>query len=213
MPDIETARSWYPEVDPVHGFDHILRVYRMAEKLAITEGADLEIVRAAALLHDAQGSQTEGGEEGRQDHHHASSQFAAEVLQAEGWSAERIAEVQHCIRAHRFRDNTESPQTQEAKIIFDADKLDVIGAIGVARTIAFDVVVNQPIYVEPSARFIETGEKEPGEPHSSYHEYLFKLSKIKDRLFTATARSLAEDRHQFMAEYFNRLGAEERGEK
>jgi uncharacterized protein len=89
----------------------------------------------------------------------------------------------------------------------------VIGAIGVARTIAFDVVVNQPIYVEPSVRFIETGEKEPGEPHSSYHEYLFKLSKIKDRLFTATARSLAEDRHQFMAEYFNRLGAEERGEK
>ena len=213
MPDIETARSWYPEVDPVHGFDHILRVYHMAEKLTITEGADLEIVRAAALLHDAQGSQTEGGEEGRQDHHHTSSQFAAQVLQAEGWSPDRIEAVQHCIRAHRFRDNTESPQTIEAKIIFDADKLDVIGAIGVARTIAFDVVVNQPIYVEPSSRFIETGEKESGEPHSSYHEYLFKLSKIKDLLFTASARELAEDRHRFMAEYFSRLGAEERGEK
>ncbi|MGW8143915.1 MAG: HD domain-containing protein [Anaerolineales bacterium] len=213
MPDIETARSWYPEVDPVHGFDHILRVYHMAEKLAITEGADLEIVRAAALLHDAQGSQTEGGEEGRQDHHHTSSQFAAQVLQAEGWSPDRIEAVQHCIRAHRFRDNTESPQTIEAKIIFDADKLDVIGAIGVARTIAFDVVVNQPIYVEPSSQFIETGEKESGEPHSSYHEYLFKLSKIKDLLFTASARELAEDRHRFMAEYFSRLGAEERGEK
>jgi len=213
MPDIETARSWYPEVDPVHGFDHILRVYRMAEKLAITEGADLEIVRAAALLHDAQGSQTTGGEKGRQDHHHASSNFAAQVLQAENWPPERIEAVQHCIRAHRFRDNTESPQTLEAKILFDADKLDVIGAIGVARTIAFDVVVNQPIYAEPSPQFMESGVKEQGEPHSSYHEYLFKLSKIKDRLFTATARALAEDRHQFMAEYFNRLGAEERGEK
>jgi uncharacterized protein len=213
MPDIETARSWYPEVDPVHGFDHILRVYRMAEKLAIAEGADLEIVRAAALLHDAQGSQTTGGEKGRQDHHHASSEFAEEVLQAENWPPERIEAVQHCIRAHRFRDNTESPQTTEAKILFDADKLDVIGAIGIARTIAFDVVVNQPIYAEPSPQFIESGMKEPGEPHSSYHEYLFKLSKIKDRLFTATARALAEDRHKFMAEYFNRLGAEERGEK
>lgn len=213
MPDIETARSWYPEVDPVHGFDHILRVYRMAEKLAYTEGADLEIVRAAALLHDAQGSKTSGGEKGRQDHHHASSEFAVQVLKAENWSAERIEAVQHCIRAHRFRDNTESPQTIEAKILFDADKLDVIGAIGIARTIAFDVVVNQPIYAEPSPQFMESGVKEPGEPHSSYHEYLFKLSKIKDRLFTTTARALAEERHQFMAEYFNRLGAEERGEK
>ena len=213
MPNIETARSWYPEIDPVHGFDHILRVYRMAEKLAITEGADLEIVSAAALLHDAQGSQTEGGEEGRQDHHHASSEFAHQVLESEGWPPERIAAVQHCIRAHRFRDNTESPQTIEAKILFDADKLDVIGAIGVARTIAFDVVINQPIYAVPSPRFIKTGEKEPGEPHSSYHEYLFKLSKIRDRLYTSTARALAEERHKFMAEYFERLGAEERGEK
>jgi uncharacterized protein len=212
MPNIETARSWYPEVDPVHGFDHILRVYRMAEKLASAEGADLDIVRAAALLHDVQGSQTEGGEEGRQDHHHASSEFAQQVLESEGWSPDRIAAVQHCIRAHRFRDNTESPQTLEAKVLFDADKLDVIGAIGVARTIAFDVVVKQPIYVDPSPRFIKTGEKEPGEPHSSYHEYLFKLSKIKDRLYTSTAKALAEERHQFMAEFFERLGAEERGE-
>jgi len=213
MPSIENARSWYPEIDPVHGFDHILRVYRMAERLARTEGADLEIVRAAALLHDAQGSQTEGGEEGRHDHHHASSEFARQILESEGWPPDKIAAVQHCIRAHRFRDNTEIPQTLEAKILFDADKLDVIGAVGVARTIAFDVVVNQPIYAEPSERFLDTGEKEPGEPHSSYHEYLFKLSKIKDRLFTKTAQELAVERHRFLDEYFERLGAEERGEK
>jgi len=213
MPSIENARSWYPEIDPVHGFDHILRVYRMAERLARTEGADLEIVRAAALLHDAQGSQTEGGEKGRQDHHHASSDFAQQVLESEGWTPDKIAAVQHCIRAHRFRDNTEVPQTLEAKILFDSDKLDVIGAVGVARTIAFDVVVNQPIYAEPSEQFLTTGDKEPGEPHSSYHEYLFKLSKIKDRLFTKTAQDLAVERHRFMDQYFERLGAEERGEK
>jgi len=213
MIDIETARGWYPATDPVHGFDHILRVYRMAERLAIEEQADLDIVRAAALLHDAQGSQTEGGEEGRHDHHHAFSNFARRILENEGWPPDKIAAVQHCIRAHRFRDNTEQPQSLEAKILFDADKLDVIGAVGIARTIAFDVVVNQPIYVEPSARFLETGEKESGEPHSSYHEYLFKLSKIKDRLYTKTAQQLAEERHRFMDEYFDRLGAEERGEK
>ena len=213
MINIETARSWYPASDPVHGFDHILRVFRMAERLAAEEGADLEIVRAAALLHDAQGSQTEGGEAGRQDHHHASSDFARQILESEGWTPDKIAAVQHCIRAHRFRDNTEEPQSLEAKILFDADKLDVIGAVGVARTIAFDVVVNQPIYSQPSQRFMESGEKEPGESHSSYHEYIFKLSKIKDRLFTKTARALAEDRHQFMDEYFERLAAEERGER
>jgi uncharacterized protein len=212
MPTIETARSWYPESDPVHGFDHVLRVYRMAERIAQAEGGDVEILRAAALLHDADGSATEGGDEGRLDHHVASAEFARRILETEGWEEPRIAAVQHCIRAHRFRDPSEPPRTQEARILFDADKLDVLGAIGVARTIAFDVVVGQPIYLEPSERFLNTGEKEPGERHSSYHEYLFKLCKIKDRLYTQTARSLAEERHRFLAEFFNRLAAEERGE-
>jgi uncharacterized protein len=209
---IEAARSWYSKDDPVHGFDHVVRVYRMADCLAQSEGADLEIVRAAALLHDAEGSDTAGGDEGRVDHHHASAKFARKVLQAEGWPEERIAAVQHCIRAHRFRDNSEQPQTLEAKILFDADKLDVLGAIGIVRTIAFDVVVGQPIYAEPSQRFLQTGEKENGEPHSSYHEYIFKLSKIKDMLYTVKARALAEDRHLFMQEFFDRLINEMRSE-
>lgn len=212
MPTIDQAHHWYPDLDPVHGFDHVLRVYRMAERLALVEGADVEIVHAAALLHDAEGSATAGGEIGRSNHHHASSEFARQVLEAENWPPERIAAVQHCIRAHRFRDNSEPPQSLEAKILFDADKLDVIGAIGIVRTVAFDIVVGQPVYSEPSQLFLSTGEKEPGEPHSSYHEYLFKLSRIKDRLFTAAARAIAEERHQFMAEFFTRLAAEERGE-
>jgi uncharacterized protein len=213
MPTLEQARSWYPDPDPVHGFDHVWRVYHMAERLAEVEGADLEIVRAAALLHDAEGSATAGGDEGRVDHHQASAEFARQILSEEGWPEERIAAVEHCIRAHRFRDETEMPRTLEAKILFDADKLDVLGAIGIVRTIAFDVVVGQPIYSEPSDRFINTGEKEPGEPHSSVHEYFFKLSKIKDRLYTSPARTIAEQRHQFMADFFDRLGAELRGDK
>ena len=55
MPTIEQARAWYTDSDPVHDFDHVLRVYRLAERLAEAEGADLTIVRAAALLHDAEG--------------------------------------------------------------------------------------------------------------------------------------------------------------
>ena len=212
MLTIEVARNWYPEDDPVHGFDHVLRVYHMAERLAQIEGADVEIVRVASLLHDAQGSATAGGDIGRFNHQHASAEFARQVLESEGWPEEKIAAVQHCIRAHRFRDGSEPPRTLEAKILFDADKLDVLGAIGIVRVVAYAVVAGQPIYTEPSARFLATGEKEPGEAHSSYHEYLFKLSKIKDRLHTSTARALAEDRHRFLEGFYSRLAAEDRGE-
>jgi uncharacterized protein len=212
MPTIDTARSWYDNSDPVHGFDHVLRVYRLAERIALAEGADLEIVRAAALLHDAEGSATAGGDTGRLEHHQASAVFARQILLAEGWQEERIAQVEHCIRAHRFRDESEQPQTLEAQVLFDSDKLDVIGAIGIARTIAFDVVVGQPIYAEPSEQFLRTGQKIDGEAHSSYHEYLFKLRKIKDRLYTTTARVLAKDRHRFLEEFFARLPAEIQGE-
>lgn len=209
----EIARQWYPDDDPVHGFDHVLRVFKMAEILAQSEGADLEIVRAAALLHDAEGSQTSGGNEGRKDHHQASADFARKILEAEGWSEDRIQAVQHCIRAHRFRDTSEPPASLEAQVIFDADKLDVIGAIGVLRTIAYNVVTGEPVFIQPSEKFLQTGEKEPGEVHSSYHEYFFKLSKIKDRLYTATARRLGESRHQFMQAFFDQLSAEMRGER
>lgn len=210
MPTVDQARAWYPLYDPVHGFDHILRVLRLAEQLAQAEGAVVEIVRAAALLHDASGAETGGA--GRAEHQHSSASFAEQILKSEGWPAERIAAVQHCIRAHRFRGD-EQPQTLEAKVLFDADKLDVIGAFGVARTLAYDVVMNWPFFAEPSEQFMRTGEKEAGETHSSYHEYLFKLGKIKDRLHTATARRLAEERQKFLNEYFEQLAAEAHGER
>lgn len=212
MPTLEQAKQWYPQIDPVHGFDHILRVYHMAERLAQAEGADLEIVHAAALLHDSRGSDPNSGE--RLSHHEASARFAGLVLADEGWLEERIAAVQHCIRGHRYRGGAENlPQTIEAKVIFDADKLDVLGAIGVARTIGYAVQAGQPIYAEPSPEFLHSGQKIAGEPHSSYHEYLFKLRKVKDRLFTDTARQIAESRHQFLTEFYVQLGAEIRAER
>lgn len=210
MPTLEDARAWYPGFDPVHGYDHVVRVYRMAERLAEAEGADLEIVRAAALLHDASGSHPAG--EKRSEHHNHSAEFAAEVLKKEGWSSDRIAAVQECIRGHRYRPTGSPPESIEAKVLFDADKLDVLGAIGAARTIAYAVQAGTPHFAEPSPQFLETGQEIPGEEHSAYHEYLFKLRKVKDRLFTPAARRIAETRNQTMISFFDELAAEIRGE-
>lgn len=211
MPTIEQARGWYTQADPVHDFEHVMRVYRMAERLAAEENADIEIVRAAALLHDAEGSAP--GSDTRAGHHHHSADFAEQVLKNEGWNTQRIQAVQHCIRAHRFRTDGETPQTIEARVIFDADKLDVLGAIGVARVIGYAAINNQPFYAPPSRQFIETGVKEPGEPHSAYHEHLFKLLKIKDRLYTRAAKAIAVQREAYLTAFFDLLIAEQAGEK
>jgi uncharacterized protein len=214
MPTPEQARKWMPTGDPVHDYDHVMRVYRMAEHIAQAEGADMEIVRAAALLHDAVGS-APGADtsEQRHNHHGSSAEFAATILKREGWPDERIRAVQHCILAHRFRFTSDQPKTLEAKVLYDADKLDVLGALGVARTIAYAALAGQPFYTPPSQQFLTTGVEEPGEPHSSYHEYLFKLVKIKDTLHTDTARKIAACRHDYLVAYYSELAAEAAGIK
>ena len=211
MITFEQAKEWYKDTDAVHDFSHIERVYRMAERLALAEGADLEIVRAAALLHDADG--TTPGSEVRREHHLRSADFAERILQAEGWPEERIKAVQHCIRAHRYRDDREPPATIEAKCLFDADKLDVLGAIGAVRVVVYAALAGTPFYSEPSQQFLQTWKEEPAELHSAYHEYLFKLRNVEKRLFTNTARELAQERSRYLEEFFNQLIAETNGER
>ena len=197
MPTIEEARGFYPDDDPVHGFSHILRVYRLCERIGRQENADLTIVRAAALLHDV-----EGDVDVREDHHLAAARFAEKTLLKEGWSAEAIKAVVHCIRAHRFRDDSEKPQTVEAQVLFDADKIDAIGAVGVARAVAYAVRAGMDVYAPPSDLYLSSGKYEPGESQTVAHEYLFKLRHIKDRLFTDSGRSLAAERHELMVRFF-----------
>ena len=97
-------------------------------------------------------------------------------------------------------------------MLFDADKLDVLGAIGVVRVLGYAQQAGQPVYSLPSEQFLRSGVEEPGEPHSAYHEHLFKLRKVKERLFTAEAHKIAEGRHAYLDEFFERLLAEMRGE-
>jgi uncharacterized protein len=210
MPTVESARAYYTHADPVHDFQHILRVLALAERLGQAEGADLEIVRAAALLHDAAGAVPGAGGQ-RATHHQASADFARQVLEAEGWPPERLEAVLHCIRAHRFR-GTEAPRTLEAQVLFDSDKLDVLGAVGALRAAGYAALAGQPLTGTPSALFRATGEKEPGEPHTPYHEFLFKLSRIPERLHTHTARALAAERLAYLAGFFEQLARELSGQ-
>ena len=208
MPTIEQAREWYPAEDPVHGFDHVLRVMRSAEEIGEEMGADLELLRAAALLHDAAGADPR---ENRAEHENSSADFASEILKKEGWSQDRIEAVVECILSHRYR-GKQKPETLEAQILFDADKLDVVGAFGVARTLGYAMQADQPMFAEPSEKFLASGEAEPGEPHSAYHEYLFKLRNVKDRLHTDPARRLAAEREKVLVSFFDQLAAEARGD-
>ncbi len=210
MITLDTARQWYPAYDAVHGFDHIERVYGLCRQIGEKEGAEMEILLTAALLHDSMGSNPQKGE--RNNHHIRSAEFAQEVLSAEGWAEDRIQAVQHCIRAHRFRSGEEKPESIEAKVLFDSDKLDVIGAVGVVRALSYAFQVRQPAFSEPSESFRKKRIKEAGENHSAYHEYLFKLHKISSILFTDTARQIAKHRQQFLNIYFEELAAEIRGE-
>lgn len=210
MLTLELAKQWYVNTDAVHDFSHIERVYRMAERLAMEEGADLEIVRAAALLHDADG--TTPGSESRLEHHLRSAEIAEKVLSKEGWSKDRIKAVQHCIRAHRYRDDREPPATLEAKCLFDADKLDVLGAIGAVRATVYAALAGTPFYSQPSETFLATGKEEPGELHSAYHEHVFKLRNVEKRLYTRTAKQLARARTEYLEQFFNRLIKEYNGE-
>jgi len=209
MLGIEEARAWYAGEDPVHGFDHVLRVLQMAERIGKQLGADPHVLRAAALLHDAAGAHP-GGEGERGAHEQTSADFARNVLQEKGWSADRVEAVVHCILAHRYR-NQVQPDTLEAKILFDADKLDVLGAFGIARTIGYALQAGQPLYATPSELFMQTGEKEQDEPHSAYHEYVFKLQRVKSRLFTDPAKAIAEHRHQLLIRFFDQMAAEAEG--
>ena len=203
MIDVEKARCYYEGADAIHDFDHVLRVLALAEHLAQKENADLEIVRTATLLHDvARGH----GDRLVSDHAHAGAEFARELLAEH--PPEKVEAVAHAVAAHRFRTGP-SPQTLEAQVLHDADKLDAIGAIGVARAFAFGGYEGQRLWADVPPDYQES--QATRHEHTPVHEYQIKLSKIKDRLVTQSARKLAEERHTFMVTFFEQLDQEVRG--
>jgi uncharacterized protein len=206
MISIGEARHYYGDNDAVHDFDHVLRVLALAERIGQAEGADMEVVRAAALLHDVGRAQADA--EGL-DHAAIGAERAREILA--GQPPEKIEAVAHAIAAHRFRADS-APEALEAQALFDADKLDAIGAVGIARAFAYGGAHGQRLWVpvESVTRWQEKGD-DP-DTHTPVHEFVVKLSQLKGRLFTSTGRAIAEERHAYMVDFFERLDAEVRGE-
>ena len=209
MISIEAARERYQGADSAHDFDHVLRVLNLAERIAAAEGADLTIVRTAALLHDVGRSRARA--EGL-DHAEVGATMARAILA--GGARAHIEAVAEAIRTHRFRSDAR-PATLEARVLFDADKLDALGAVGVARAFAHGGAHGQrlwaPMHEVDVEQWAEAGD-DPAE-HTPVHEFVVKLSTLRELLYTTAGKELASERHAFMVSFFERLDAEVRGEK
>ena len=189
-----------------HDWEHTERVYSLALQLAEVEGADQEIVEYAALLHDI-GREAEYQANGKICHAQRGAEIAQDLLIQHGLERAKIDRIVHCIRTHRFRNNNH-PETLEAKVLFDADKLDSIGAVGIGRAFLFAGEVgaklhNQGVDIEKTKPYtIED---------TAYREYLVKLRHVKERILTTEGRRMATKRHDFMVEFFARLNQEVNG--
>ncbi|HXF61374.1 MAG TPA: HD domain-containing protein [Caldilineaceae bacterium] len=205
----EEARALYTTSDAAHDFDHVLRVTRLAHYIAEAEGADVTVVRLAALLHDvpAQPEPISAGDR-RRNHHQAAAAFARQWLAQRGLGTEQTANVVHAIEAHRFRRPTVQPQTLEAQCLYDADKLDSIGATGIARAFAYAGAHHSRLWTEPWTAAPAYEQRPSGPAYTPVHEYVYKLQRILPTLYTPTARRIGAERHAFMQSFFDRLDAE-----
>ena len=190
-------RAAMPAGDDCHGAEHVLRVLNNALDIAQHEdGVDCDILIAAALLHDIGRPLQDANP--AVSHARAGSELAYDYLLARGWPEERAAHVRDCVRTHSFRAG-DPPATLEAKILFDADKLDVCGAIGVARKLQYGGTHDEPVYTRDESGAIRDGTGD--EPDSFFHEYHHKLKKVYDGFFTRHAAALARGRRRIMEEF------------
>ena len=204
-----------------HAMEHVMRVYNLCLHLAKHElNVDLDVLKTAALLHDIARVKEFNDKTGSIDHSALGAEMAEKILGTLGYSKEKIAHVKHCIAAHRFRGKVK-PQTKEAKILFDADKLDVLGAIGVARSFMIAGQYDQKIYSDISIQeYLKdnvVGEKADGRvrdisKHTPDLEFELKFKHILERLYTQKAREIAKERVQFMENFFEKLKREIKGE-
>ena len=186
-----------------HGWDHVRRVYELCLKIGRKEKADLTVLGLAALLHDI-GRQEEKASKGKVCHARVGARKAAEILAPLKLSPDTLRAVIHCIRSHRFRGN-HPPDSLEARVLFDADKLDSLGAVGVGRAFLFAGEVGARLHNAHKDLSLTVSYSWED---TAFREFQVKLRKVKDRMQTRTGKALAESRHRFMVRFFARLDQE-----
>ena len=181
---LEYVRSVFQE-SGAHGFDHIERVTRLCEMLGAREGADMSILIPAALFHDI-GRPLE--EKTGLPHEEEGARMAESYLRSVHYPEDLIPAITHAIRAHRYSTGV-APETKEARILSDADKLDAMGAVGIART------------------FMQSGERGGGIPDAIDHIHE-KLLHLQGLMYTESARDIAGRRHAFLTRFLETLNGE-----
>lgn len=191
--------------DSAHDKEHIYRVLYLAMEIAEAEkGVYFDVLIAACLLHDI-GRQAQL-ENPSLCHASVGAQMAYTFLLESGVSEALAQQVHACILTHRFRKD-DPPRSIEAKILYDADKIDVCGATGVARTLLYKGQIAQPLYtLLPDGRIDDTSDGAP----SFFQEYKRKLEHITARLFTKKGKELAARRQPAAAAFYNCLREEVR---
>ncbi|MBU5438729.1 HD domain-containing protein [Tissierella sp. MSJ-40] len=200
-----------------HNLDHVMRVHNMCIFLAkYEEHVDLDILIPAALLHDIGRVIESQDKSGKTDHAILGAEMAEDILRNLDYNEEEIEKIKHCIITHRYRSGNE-PRTIEAKILFDADKLDVIGSIGIARTFMISGQFGQSLsqnnlsndYIINNTS--ENGRLKDVSKHSPFIEYELKFKKIPEKLYTKKAKEIGKDRLAFMDLFFKKLELEIEG--
>jgi len=205
------AKKYFQGASGCHDWTHVERVRNVALHIARKEGADRGIVEVAALLHDI-GRKEEMKSRGAICHAEEGAILSRKILNKLRFDEETIEAVAHCVLAHRYR-NEHIPQTVEAKSIFDADKLDSIGAVGVARDFLF---AGHPglgnLYTGNEKKLAATGKDYSyTEEDSAVLEYEVKLKHIREKMLTRTGKAIAKERHLFMKQFFDRFWREVQG--
>lgn len=187
--------------DSAHDKEHIYRVLYNALEIAGTQqNVDYDVLICACLLHDI--GRKEQFENPQLCHAQVGSEKAYRYLLDHGFEEAFAVQVRHCILTHRYRNNN-TPETIEARILFDADKLDATGAIGIARTLFYKGRVSEPLYhVDDEGRVMDgMNDTEP----SFFQEYKYKLEKVYSHFYTQRGAEIARTRRQAAADYYSSL--------
>ena len=201
------AQKYFTSANGCHAWDHTERVIATALHIGKIEGANLKILEISAILHDIKKIE-EMEKKGTICHATEGAKEAMKILAKYDLKKEELDGIYHCIESHRKR-NSIDPTTLEAKILFDADKLDGIGALGIGRMFMFASEVGAKLH----DKNVDVDNTKPySEDDTAYREFLAKMQFVKDKMLTQEGKKMAQERHDFMVKFFDRINKEVDGE-